>query len=767
MADLKTRLLPLFRRSSASSAKSSASSTTSATEGPRSRSKTSLLLATRGRRGSLAEPVHEEEETEAIPSPSTPGRKTVPKGKSQPTGTQQKPTSLDVVKTVQEQKHTPAVTLEEATPEPPRPLEIAKSETSSIEARAEEEGVKERVQTPQGSVFRSQPAAHINHKRPRPVKTLLEADSPRPRSEVGDYFGEPTLFSGSMLRRKIWVRRPGSSATLVMINEDDLVDDVRDMILKKYANSLGRSFDAPDVTLRIIPRDQSHRQSQGERTLGPEEPMARTLDAYYPGGQTVEEALIIDVPQRRTPRHSPRVHMPYYLAEDIRPGEHGAEYFPPMPPGAASPLHPSTHSNAGSASGNNQSMSVLTTGQIPPLPSPGGRGSRLTQNRPKYGRNNTQSPTAASSASLHENRAPFASAGPVPQPLPTPPIAASTQRSATPPPRRSSPRPNAAKRNSKKNKQLHPAAPQGLLEGAVPPINVLVVEDNSINLKILERFMRLLGVRWQTAMNGREAVNKWRAGGFHLVLMDIQLPVMNGLEATKEIRRLERLNGVGVLATCRSGRSSAAGKRSADGEAVDAPSENGGEATGEDRLMNTELFRSPVIIVALTASSLQSDRHEALAAGCNDFLTKPVNQDWLKRKVMEWGCMQALIDFDGWRKWKDFSQTPPNAKTATAIPPQMLNNSSGSTVASLQSLDSAIDSPKKESPRGPPPRRREVIERTESSSSGSGERGTELVAVRTGKKVKRSSLSGAGALSGVVEDSGENSGVEKGSANGV
>ena len=43
---------------------------------------------------------------------------------------------------------------------------------------------------------------------------------------------------------------------------------------------------------------------------------------------------------------------------------------------------------------------------------------------------------------------------------------------------------------------------------------------------------------------------------------------------------------------------------------------------GEDTLTNTAMFKSPVIIVALTASSLQSDRHEALAAGCNDFLTK-------------------------------------------------------------------------------------------------------------------------------------------------
>ncbi|KAJ9130290.1 hypothetical protein NKR23_g12261, partial [Pleurostoma richardsiae] len=65
-----------------------------------------------------------------------------------------------------------------------------------------------------------------------------------------------------------------------------------------------------------------------------------------------------------------------------------------------------------------------------------------------------------------------------------------------------------------------------------------------------------------------------------------------------------------------------------------------------------------------TASSLQSDRHEALAAGCNDFLTKPVNFVWLERKVMEWGCMQALIDFDGWRKWKHFSQRNEEAETA-------------------------------------------------------------------------------------------------------
>lgn len=120
--------------------------------------------------------------------------------------------------------------------------------------------------------------------------------------------------------------------------------------------------------------------------------------------------------------------------------------------------------------------------------------------------------------------------------------------------------------------------------------------------------MKRLKVRWKSAMNGREAVNMWRTGGFHLVLMDIQLPVMNGLEATKEIRRLESVNGIGL---------SVFGETKIEGQ-----TNGNGQLADEDKLKDRELFKSPVIIVALTASSLQSDRHEALAVGCNDFLTK-------------------------------------------------------------------------------------------------------------------------------------------------
>ncbi|KAH0551152.1 hypothetical protein GP486_007512 [Trichoglossum hirsutum] len=503
----------------------------------------------------------------------------------------------------------------------------------------------------------------------RLIRTLLESELPPSQSGNQDIAAHhPLELSTSMVNRKIWVKRLAASATLVSIHEDDLVDDVREMILKKYANSLGRSFDAPDITLRIIPRDhpqRHYREAEKERVLAPDEPIARALDTYFPEGQTVDDALVIEVPTRRTPKPSPRTgyHMRDY-SEDNRLGE-GGDYFPPMPAVAPSPHLPTGSVSNPSHGGGSQhpsvhsmsvhSMSVLTTGQVPSLPSPG-RGSR--HHRPRMGRTHTSSPTIMTSTSGSPNngtiiqaRSPRSSvnsnASDHKQPTPSAPPLPSTPASETPhkvasstPPRCASPRPTPSKKG--KNKVDHPQLPAGLLDGAVPPINVLIVEDNIINLKLLEAFMKRLKVRWQTAMNGKEAVSKWRAGGFHLVLMDIQLPVMNGLEATKEIRRLERLNSIGVFSS------------PVSTSAPETESEAG--PVGGDKLANTYLFKSPVIIVALTASSLQSDRHEALAAGCNDFLTKPVNFVWLERKVMEWGCMQALIDFDGWRKWKDFSQ---------------------------------------------------------------------------------------------------------------
>ncbi|KAG5926911.1 hypothetical protein E4U42_002822 [Claviceps africana] len=495
------------------------------------------------------------------------------------------------------------------------------------------------------------------------IKNLLRSNQPPGAADT-----EPRLsIDTDMVSRKIWVRRPHASPTTILINEDDLVDDVRDLILRKYANSLGRTFDSPDLMIRLCPRDQSK-----ERTLGPDEVMARTLDAAYPGGQTVDEALVIDIP-RRPPNASPRAPTipgmtAYYLADDGRPSEAGEGYFPPVvavpSPHPPHLPHPVPVAPNGTAS---HSIAVLGTGHIAPIPSPGGGRTRMPRersDRPRLGRTHTSSPTTPSNQNpvgqsstagnhgtqtfdprlphsrTHSNFSdrPPGSTGPTGLPaaksiLPKSPAPeAAPAKAATPPPRSSSPRSRRGKKISEYS------TPANMLNGSVPPINVLIVEDNPINLKLLEAFVKRLKVRWQTAMNGRDAVTKWRSGGYHLVLMDIQLPVMNGLDATREIRRLERVNSIGVFSSTSDGNE-------------DGTDEN--ELKEADRLQNMSLFKSPVIIVALTASSLQSDRHEALAAGCNDFLTKPVNFVWLERKVMEWGCMQALIDFDGWRKWKE------------------------------------------------------------------------------------------------------------------
>jgi CheY-like chemotaxis protein/HPt (histidine-containing phosphotransfer) domain-containing protein len=137
-----------------------------------------------------------------------------------------------------------------------------------------------------------------------------------------------------------------------------------------------------------------------------------------------------------------------------------------------------------------------------------------------------------------------------------------------------------------------------------PPVNagevrILLVEDNPVNREVACGMLEVLNCQIDTAENGREAVDAIANADYALVLMDCQMPEMDGLTATKLIRTREA-------------------KRA--GQA--------GDGSGAPRR------RLP--IVALTAHAMQGDREQCLSAGMDDHLTKPFTLVQLERMLARW-----------------------------------------------------------------------------------------------------------------------------------
>jgi CheY-like chemotaxis protein len=124
-------------------------------------------------------------------------------------------------------------------------------------------------------------------------------------------------------------------------------------------------------------------------------------------------------------------------------------------------------------------------------------------------------------------------------------------------------------------------------QSTVPTMDILIAEDNMINEKLIVRILKILGQEVDVTHNGAEAFQAAQQKKYDIILMDIQMPEMDGLEATRRIR--------------------------ATGAIPDRP-----------------------VIIAMTAHALIGDKEKCIEAGMNDYMSKPILIDEVRRLLQKW-----------------------------------------------------------------------------------------------------------------------------------
>ncbi|MBF2086867.1 response regulator [Thermoleptolyngbya sp. C42_A2020_037] len=135
-----------------------------------------------------------------------------------------------------------------------------------------------------------------------------------------------------------------------------------------------------------------------------------------------------------------------------------------------------------------------------------------------------------------------------------------------------------------------------------PTCRLLVVEDHPVNRDLLIRLLSIYGFEVQQATNGQEAIALWKAWRPHLILMDMRMPVMNGYEATRQIRQ------------------------------------------EEEKLLDTDPTAGRTCIIALTASAFREQRQEILNIGCDDFISKPFRREQIFEAIARHLSVRYVYD---------------------------------------------------------------------------------------------------------------------------
>ncbi len=127
-------------------------------------------------------------------------------------------------------------------------------------------------------------------------------------------------------------------------------------------------------------------------------------------------------------------------------------------------------------------------------------------------------------------------------------------------------------------------------------IRVLLCEDNEVNTKVALMILKRLNIDADVAENGQEAINKFLHIKYDMILMDCMMPIVDGYQATAEIRKIEKENKL-----------------------------------------------APTTIIALTANATEDDKKKCLNAGMDDFITKPIKRELVEDRVNSWMAKNKLI----------------------------------------------------------------------------------------------------------------------------